>query len=57
MKSLESFMVIMKYQTVMLNDRLFFSLSQYLKKLFKSVSVKKSNLKFYTVASSKTDTK
>ena len=40
----------------MLNDKLFIfcrNLSQFLKKFFKSVSVKKSNLKFCTVASNK----
>ena len=41
---------------IMLNDSLFISLSQfsyYLKKLFKSVSVRKSNLKLCAVTSKK----
>ena len=53
MKSLHNFMGIMKYGRIMLNDNLFISLSHYLKKLFKSVSVRKCNLKFCTVASTK----
>ena len=37
-----NFMVIMKYRTIMFNDSLFISLLQYLKNLFKSVSIWKS---------------
>ena len=48
-------MIILKYGTIMLNDSLFHcsNSSQYLRKLFKSVSVRKSNLKFCTVTSTK----
>ena len=46
----------MKYRTIMFNDSLFISLSQFVaifKKLFKSMSIGSSNLKFSTVTSSK----
>ena len=58
-------MVIMKYQTIMFNDSLFishcikytrirfFTLSQYSRKLCKSVSIRKTKLKFGTVTSTK----
>ena len=46
-------MVVMKCRTTMFNDSLFISLSQYLKKLYKTVSTGKSNLKFGTVISTK----
>ena len=50
-------MIIMNNQTIIFDDSLFTSLRrsflQYLKTLFKSVSIKKSNLKFYKVGSTK----
>ena len=45
-ESSHSFRVIMKYQT---KYSMRVCLSQYLKKLFKSVSIRKNNLSFYTV--------
>ena len=43
----------MKYVTIIFNSSLFISLSQYLKKLFKSVSLRKSTITFCTVTSTK----
>ena len=60
MKSLHNFMVIMKYRTIMLDGSLFISLSQFVaipKKLFKSVSVRKSHLKLAQLLLPKTHTK
>ena len=48
-------MVIMKYHTIKFSDCFFHcrNLSQYFKKLYESVSMRKSNLKFGTVTSTK----
>ena len=49
-------MIVMKYRTIMINGSFLFhcyKLLQYLKKLYEPVSVRKSNLKFCTVTSTK----
>ena len=47
-------MIIMKYRKIMLNDSLFISLSQFVAIPLKALgNVRKRNLKFFTVASTK----
>ena len=53
-------MVIMKYRTIIFNDRFFILLSQFIAILIKlstSVSIRNSNLKFCTLTATKDENK
>ena len=52
MKSLHNFMVILKFWTIMFNESLFITLSQFVAIPYR-VSIRKSNLKFCAVTSAK----
>ena len=53
MKSLRNFMVIMKYWTVKFNDSLFILIVAIYRNTLQIVSIRKSNLKFCTITSTK----